>query len=58
MALDITAILADFTLVLGEVVGAISDVAAFLVTNPLTVIAIGLTVAGLAFRIVRGYIHN
>ena len=58
MATAITPILADFTLVIAELVDGLSSVVTFLVSNPLTIIAVGLTVTGLVFRIVRGYIHN
>ena len=54
----ITPILTDFTAVLGALVAGLGDVVTFLVGNPLTIIAVGLTVGGLVFRIVRGYIHN
>jgi len=55
---SITPILSDFTLVLAELVDGLGSVVTFMVSNPLTIIAVGLTVGGLVFRIVRGYIHN
>lgn len=58
MAQQITALLADFTAVLGAIVGGIGDIAAFIVTNPLLVIAISLTLVGVAFRYVRTFIRN
>lgn len=58
MAASITAILADFTAVLTAIVSGIGDVAAFMVTNPLTVIAIMLTLVGVAFSYVRRFIRN
>lgn len=58
MAESITAVLAQFTAVLGAIVQGIADIAAFLVSNPLTVIAIMLTLVGFGFRVVRSYIHN
>jgi hypothetical protein len=58
MAAQITAVLAQFTEVLGAIVTGIADIAGFLVSNPLTVIAIMMTLVGFGFRIVRSYLHN
>lgn len=58
MAEQITAILADITAVLGAIVGGIGDIAAFMVTNPLLIIALSLTLVGVAFRYVRGFTRN
>ena len=58
MAEQITAILADFTAVLGAIVGGIGDIATFVMTNPLLVIAISFTLVGVAFQYVRSFIRN
>lgn len=58
MIAQITAILADFTAVLNAIVSGIGDVATFMVTNPLTVIAIMLTLVGVAFSYVRRFMRN
>ena len=58
MIAKITAILVDFTAVLNAIVSGIGDVATFMVTNPLTVIAIMLTLVGVAFSYVRRFMRN
>lgn len=58
MELTITSIFTSFTAVLSAVVGGIGDIAAFFITNPLLVVAVGFTVVGVAFRYARGFIRN
>lgn len=54
----ITTILGAFTTVLNALVTGLTDVVEFLVSNPLTVIAVGLTFVGIVFGIVRRYIKQ
>lgn len=55
---QITAILATYTSVLGAIVSTIGDIAAWVLTNPLLLIAVAFTVVGFGFNIVRSMIKN
>lgn len=58
LAEQITAILADWTTVLTAVLNAIGDVFAFMISNPLIVIAVMLTIVGVAVKFGRRLIRQ
>lgn len=58
MAAQITAILASYTAVLTAIVNTIGDIAGWILTNPLLLIAVAFTVVGFGFNIVRSMIKN
>lgn len=58
MSAQITSILADAGVVIGALVGGVGDVANFMITNPLLLISVSLTLVGFAVGIVRRFMHN
>lgn len=55
---QITAILADFTSVLTLTLSGIGDVFTFMIANPLIVIAVMLTIAGVVVKFGRSLIRQ
>jgi hypothetical protein len=54
----ITPILTDFGLVIAELVDGLGSVVTFMVGNPLLIISVGLTVSGMIFAMVKGFIRH
>jgi hypothetical protein len=58
MSATITSILSTYSLVLNAIVDTITDIASWILTNPLLLIAVAFTVVGFGFNIVRSMIKN
>lgn len=58
MTAQITEVLGVFGEVISTLLGSVASIATFLVSNPLTVIALMLTIAGVGFNVVRSWIRN
>ncbi len=54
----ITEVLSVFGDVITVLLGSIAQIATFLISNPLTVIALMFTIAGVGFNVVRSWIRN
>jgi hypothetical protein len=54
----ITPLLTNFGLILAELLDVFGAIAGYLITNPLFIVAVALTVIGLGVKFVRGFVHH